>query len=337
MVFSQTSHLLVIMKLLVTGGAGFIGSNFTRYWLARYPDDQIVILDALTYAGDKANLKGVDASRVTFIRGNINNVEAVRFAMNEVDVVVHFAAESHVDRSIIDPQVFLTTNILGTQTLLEEVRRREGQIIRFHHVSTDETFGALDLSDQRRFNEATPYAPRSPYAASKAASDHMVRAYWHTYGVPVTISNCSNNYGPYQHPEKFLPTIIASALFDRQIPIYGDGLYVRDWIHVEDHCRGIEAVIMHGRPGETYCLGGDAERTNLEICRQILGLLAKPLSLISHIKDRPGHDRRYAIDSSKSKRELGWEPRWRFEDGIKDTVGWYRVNQALWLNRLNQE
>lgn len=321
---------------MVTGGAGFIGSNFVRYWLAHHPDDQVVVLDSLTYAGDKANLKGLDASRVSFVRGSINASAAVAFAMSDADVVVHFAAESHVDRSIASSSLFLQTNVLGTQVLLDEARRRDGQIIRFHHVSTDEVYGSLDLSDSRRFNENTPYAPRSPYAASKAASDHLVRAYFNTYGVPTTITNCSNNYGPYQHPEKFMPTVIASALFDRPIPIYGDGLYVRDWMHVEDHCRGIEAAIIHGRPGESYCLGGNAERTNLEICRTVLGLLGKPLSLVKHVTDRPGHDRRYAIDSSKAERELGWKPRWKFEDGIKETIGWFRVNQNLWLPRLNK-
>lgn len=324
------------MKILVTGGAGFIGSNFVRYWLAHHDDASIVVLDALTYAGSKANLKGVDAKRVAFIRGDITNPAAVKFAMNDIDVVVHFAAESHVDRSIADSQIFLKTNILGTQTLLEEARRRDGQIVRFHHISTDEVFGALSLLESRKFDEATAYAPKSPYAASKAASDHLVRAYFNTYGLPITITNCSNNYGPYQHPEKFIPTAIASALFDKPIPVYGDGLYTRDWIHVEDHCRGIEAAILHGRVGETYCLGGDAERTNLEICRGVLALLGKPPSLISHVKDRLGHDRRYAIDSSKAKRELGWEPRWKFEDGLKETVGWYRMNQTLWLPRLKQ-
>ena len=324
------------MKILVTGGAGFIGSNFVRYWLARHDDASIVVLDSLTYAGDKANLKGLDAKRAAFIRGDITNAAAVKFAMNDVNVVVHFAAASHVDRSIADAQVFLRTNILGTHTLLEEARRREGQIIRFHHISTDEVFGALSLSESRKFDETTAYAPKSPYAASKAAADHLVRAYFNTYGLPVTITNCSNNYGPYQHPEKFIPTAIAAALFDEPIPVYGDGLYTRDWIHVEDHCRGIEAAILHGRVGETYCLGGGAERTNLEICRGILSLLGKPPSLVSHVKDRLGHDRRYAIDSSKAKRELGWEPRWKFEEGLKETVSWYRLNQALWLPRLKQ-
>jgi dTDP-glucose 4,6-dehydratase len=324
------------MKLLVTGGAGFIGSNFVRYWLRRHPEDKIVILDSLTYAGDKGNLKGVDAARVSFIRGDITNRRAVKFAMTDVDIVVHFAAETHVDRSIKESQIFLKTNILGTHVLLEEARAREGQIIRFHHISTDEVYGALTLTDQQLFSETTPYSPHSPYSASKASADHLVRAFFSTYGVPATITSCSNNYGPYQHPEKFIPTAINAAIFGRPIPVYGDGLYVRDWIHVEDHCRGIEATILNGRPGETYCLGGNAERSNLEISRMVLSILGKPASLISHVKDRPGHDRRYAVNCSKAKRELEWEPRWSFEDGLKDTVGWYRVNQALWLKRLDK-
>jgi dTDP-glucose 4,6-dehydratase len=325
------------MRLLVTGGAGFIGSNFVRYWLAHHIDDHVVVLDSLTYAGDKENLKGVDVSRVSFIRGDICNAAAVKFAMNDIDVVVHFAAETHVDRSIADSQVFLKTNILGTHTLLEETRRREGQIVHFHHVSTDEVFGALEISDGRRFSETTPFSPMSPYAASKAASDHLVRAYFNTYGLPATITNCSNNYGPYQHPEKLIPTAIIAAISGNPIPVYGDGLYVRDWLHVEDHCRGIEAAILHGKSGETYCLGGDAERSNLEICRTVLSILGKAPDMIAHVKDRPGHDRRYAIDSSKAKRELGWQPRWRFDEGLKETVGWYRINQALWLKRLKQK
>lgn len=322
------------MKLLVTGGAGFIGANFVRYWLDHHAEDRVVILDALTYAGNKANLKGLDNTRVDFIRGSICSRPAVEFAMKDVDVVVNFAAETHVDRSIVSSGIFIQTNVGGTHALLEEARKRDGQIVRFHHVSTDEVYGSLDLTDRRRFSEITPYAPRSPYAASKAASDHLVRAYWNTYGVPATITNCSNNYGPYQHPEKFLPKVIASAIFGRPIPIYGDGLYVRDWMHVEDHCRGIEAAIMHGRPGESYCLGADSEQTNLEICRQVLGLLGKPLSLVKHTDDRPGHDRRYAIDSSKAERELGWKARWKFADGLKEMIGWFRINQKLWLPRL---
>jgi dTDP-glucose 4,6-dehydratase len=322
------------MKLLVTGGAGFIGANFIRYWLSRHLDDQVVVLDSLTYAGDKANLKGVDATRVTFVRGSITSAAAVSFAMNEADVVVHFAAESHVDRSINDPQLFLSTNVLGTHTLLEEARLRGAQLIRFHHVSTDEVFGPLELNEARKFNESTPFAPRSPYAASKAASDHLCRAYFATYGVPVTLTNCSNNYGPYQHPEKFIPTAIAAALDNRNVPVYGDGLYTRDWIHVEDHCRGIEAAILNGAIGETYCLGGGEERTNLQIARQILGLLGKKTDLVSHVADRPGHDRRYAIDSTKANRELGWSPRRSFDEGLKETVNWYRLNQLLWEKRL---
>jgi dTDP-glucose 4,6-dehydratase len=322
------------MKLLVTGGAGFIGSNFVRFWLARHPDDRIVILDALTYAGDKANLKGVDASRVSFVRGNIANPAAVSFAMAEADIVVHFAAESHVDRSIADPGIFLKTNVIGTHVLLEEARCRGNQIVRFHHVSTDEVYGALELEDPRKFDESWPYAPRSPYAASKAGSDHLCRAYFTTYGLPITITNCSNNYGPFQHPEKFIPSAIAAVLAGSKIALYGDGLYTRDWMHVEDHCRGIEAAIMGGMPGETYCLSGSAERTNLQIARKVLSLLGKPADWISHVADRPGHDRRYALASSKAERELGWSPRRDFEEGIKETVNWYKLNRPLWEKRL---
>ncbi|KAA0206984.1 dTDP-glucose 4,6-dehydratase [Candidatus Uhrbacteria bacterium] len=318
------------MKLLVTGGAGFIGSNFIRYRLANHPNDVIVNLDALTYAGNPENIRGLDPDRHLFIHGDICDADVVHRAMEGVDTVVHFAAESHVDRSIKGSRVFLETNALGTQTLLEETLRREGQIKRFHHISTDEVFGSLALNSRKRFNESTPYDPRSPYSASKAASDHLVRAYYHTHNVPVTISNCSNNYGPYHFPEKLIPLMIVNALRDLPLPVYGDGKYIRDWIHVEDHCRGVEAVLMKGKIGETYCLGGNAERANIDVVKMILKELDKPESLIQFVKDRKGHDRRYAIDSTKAKNELGWEPTRTFEEGLKETVEWFKQNQRWW-------
>ncbi len=318
------------MKLLVTGGAGFIGSNFIRYWLEQHPEDDIVNLDALTYAGNLANLKGIDESRYSFVHGDIRNTEYVSRAMEGVDVVVHFAAESHVDRSIDGGRVFLETNVIGTFNLLEEVRRREKQIKRFHHISTDEVFGSLELDGPEKFDENSKYDPRSPYSASKAASDHLVRAFCHTHDLPFTISNCSNNYGPYHHPEKLIPLMITHALQDKSLPVYGDGLNVRDWIHVTDHCRGIEAILEKGRVGETYCLGGDSEVPNIEVVKAILRHLDKPETLISFVEDRKGHDRRYAIDSAKARRELGWQPQYTFETGLKHTVEWFLANRDWW-------
>jgi dTDP-glucose 4,6-dehydratase len=316
------------MKLLVTGGAGFIGSNFVRYWLARHREDSIVNLDALTYAGNPENVRGLDPDRHIFIHGDIRNPEHVEKAMKDAETVIHFAAESHVDRSIEGSRVFLETNVLGTHVLLEQALRRG--VKRFHHVSTDEVFGALDLDEKRRFDETTPYDPRSPYSASKAASDHLVRSYFHTHHLPITISNCSNNYGPYHFPEKLIPLMITNALRDIPLPVYGDGKNVRDWIHVEDHCAGIEAVLMKGGVGETYCLGGNAERANIDVVKQILKSLGKDESLIKYVEDRKGHDRRYAIDSSKAKRELGWEPKKTFEQGLDETITWFKANEAWW-------
>jgi dTDP-glucose 4,6-dehydratase len=318
------------MRLLVTGGAGFIGSNFVRYWIANHPRDIVVNLDALTYAGNPENIRGLDPDRHVFIHGNICDADAVHRAMDGVETVVHFAAESHVDRSIKHSRVFLETNVLGTQTLLEEMLQRGAQIKRFHHISTDEVFGSLALNSRKRFIESTPYDPRSPYSASKAASDHLVRAYYHTHNVPITISNCSNNYGPYHFPEKLIPLIIVNALRDLPLPVYGDGKYIRDWIHVEDHCRGIEAVLQKGTIGETYCLGGNAERSNIDVVKMILKELDKPESLIQFVKDRKGHDRRYAIDSKKAKEELGWTPTKTFDEGLKETIGWFKNNEAWW-------
>ena len=317
------------MKLLVTGGAGFIGSNFILYWLKNHTEDNVVNFDLLTYAGNLENLRAVENNpRYSFIKGDITNRHQVFEAVKEVDAIIHFAAESHVDRSIMDPSAFVKTNILGTQILLDAAREYDK---RFHHVSTDEVFGALKPNDAP-FNENTPYNPHSPYAASKAASDHLARAYAHTYKLAVTISNCSNNYGPYQFPEKIIPLFISNLMEDIKVPVYGDGMQVRDWIYVEDHCHGIDAIIQKGRIGETYCLGGDSETSNIELTKMLIKLLGKDESYIEHVKDRPGHDRRYAIDFSKAKSEFGWEPLVSFEDGLKKTVEWYQKNQE-WVER----
>lgn len=316
------------MKLLVTGGAGFIGSNFIHYILKKYPDYQIVNLDLLTYAGNLENLKEVENHpNYKFVRGDISDAKLVDDLMKEMDVIVHFAAESHVDRSILDSGAFVRTNVIGTHTLLEAARLNGGK--RFHHVSTDEVFGSLE-PDNPKFNEKTPYDPRSPYSASKAASDHLVRAYFHTYGLPVTISNCSNNYGAYHFPEKFIPLAITNLLEGKKVPLYGDGMNVRDWLFVEDHCEAIDLIIHQGRIGETYCVGGNSEKTNKEITHKILGLLGKGDEMIEFVQDRPGHDKRYAIDFAKIKNELGWEPKTSFEEGIGKTVDWYRNNQDWW-------
>lgn len=317
------------MKLLITGGAGFIGSNFIRYWLNTYTDDEIVNLDALTYAGNLENLKEFEHdSRYRFVKGDICDRELVFGLVKDVDIVVHFAAESHVDRSIMDPSAFIRTNVLGTQTVLDAVREYKK---RFHHISTDEVFGALKPNDPP-FTEKTPYDPRSPYSASKAASDHLVRAYYHTYGIEMTISNCSNNYGPYMFPEKIIPLFISNLMEGKKVPVYGDGQQVRDWIHVSDHARGIDMIIKHGKIGETYCLGGDAEMANLDLTKTLLRLMDKDESYIEYVTDRPGHDRRYAIDFSKAKSELGWEPQVKFEDGLREMIDWYQENQE-WVQR----
>ena len=313
--------------LLVTGGAGFIGANFVRYWSQNHPEDKIRILDALTYAGNLQNLDGIDCE---FIHGDICDPETVHKAFEDIDIVVHFAAETHVDRSITGSLPFVQTNLIGTLTLLEETKKRGDQIKRFHHISTDEVFGALELDTKTLFSETTPYDPRSPYSASKAGADHLVRSYYHTHHLPITISNCSNNYGPYHFPEKLIPLMIIQAIHDEPLPVYGDGLNVRDWIHVEDHCRGIEAILEKGVIGETYCLGGNAERPNIEVVKLVLQYLDKPESLIAYVEDRKGHDRRYAIDSSKAKRELDWEPNKTFEEGLKATVQWYLNHKDWW-------
>ena len=318
------------MKLLVTGGAGFIGSNFILYWLKNHPEDKIVNFDGLTYAGNLENLTSVENNpNYKFVKGNIVQFNEVDAVMAGVDTVVHFAAESHVDRSILGPQPFVLSNVLGTQVLLDVARRHS--VKRFHHISTDEVFGELELGDPNKFNERTNYDPRSPYAASKAGSDHLVRSCFYTYNLPITITNCSNNFGPYQFPEKIIPLAITNLLEGKKIPIYGDGLYVRDWLYVEDHIRAIEAVLERGKVGETYLVGGLTEDVpNIEVARKIVRLLGKNKDDIEFVKDRPGHDRRYAVDWSKIKNELGWEPQYDFDTWLEKTVEWYKENQSWW-------
>lgn len=316
------------MKLLITGGAGFIGSNFVLYMLKQYPEYRIINVDALTYAGNFENLKSIESNpNHTFVKADITDEKAINdlFSQN-IDIVVNFAAESHVDRSILEPDIFVRTNVLGTQVLLDAARKHN--IRKFVQVSTDEVYGTL--TETGLFSETTPLAPNSPYSASKAGGDLLVRAYHETFGLPVNITRCSNNYGPYQFPEKLIPLMISKALADVPLPVYGDGLYIRDWLYVEDHCRAIDLVIHQGRNGEVYNIGGNNERTNLQIVRTILQELGKPESLISHVKDRPGHDRRYGIDSTKMRAELGWRPKYSFETGIKETIRWYLDNKDWW-------
>ncbi|MBI2551602.1 dTDP-glucose 4,6-dehydratase [Candidatus Uhrbacteria bacterium] len=318
------------MKLLVTGGCGFIGSNFIRYWLSHHPDDHVTNLDALTYAGNPENLIDYkEDARYRLVKGDICDRDIVFDLMKDCDAVIHFAAESHVDRSVLDASAFVRTNVRGTVTLLDAAKEYQR---RFHHVSTDEVFGHLKKDDPP-FNESTPYAPRSPYSASKAASDHFVRAYYQTHGVAVTISNCSNNYGPYIFPEKLIPLFITNLLEGKKVPVYGDGAQVRDWLYVEDHCRGIESILLKGRIGETYCLGGkDSEVTNLALTKMLIRLLGKDESSIEFVKDRPGHDFRYSIDYTKAKKELGWEPAVSLEDGLRMTIEWFKAH-ADWVAR----
>lgn len=314
-------------KILVTGGAGFIGSNFIRYMLRDHPY-HIINLDALTYCGNLENLRGVeDDPRYTFVKGSITDRKLVDGIITDVDAVINFAAESHVDRSIEDPGIFIRTNVLGTQTLLEASRKHG--VERFIQISTDEVYGSLEKG---YFTEETPLAPNSPYSASKASADLMVRAYHRTYGLPVNITRCSNNYGPYQFPEKLIPLMITNALENKPLPVYGDGLNVRDWIHVLDHCRAVDLVLHRGRAGEVYNIGGNSERRNIEIVELILRELGRDESLIRFVEDRPGHDRRYAIDASKIRNELGWKPLYSFEEGIRETIRWYIDNRDWWEN-----
>ena len=322
------------MKILVTGGAGFIGSNFISYILKTHPDHRVVNLDALTYAGNLENLRAVaeaegsgPSARYQFVKGDIRDVQLVdRIVADGVEAIINFAAESHVDRSIDNAGIFIETNVLGTQVLLDAALRH--QVQRYVQISTDEVYGSLGPTG--KFTESTPIAPNSPYSASKAGADLLVRSYYETFKLPALITRCSNNYGPYQFPEKLIPLFITNALSDQQLPLYGDGLNVRDWIHVEDHCAAIDCVLHRGTPGEVYNIGGNCEKTNREITRIILQELDKPESLIRFVKDRPGHDRRYAIDCTKIMRELGWAQNYNFQTGMQETVTWYSHNREWW-------
>ena len=317
------------MKIFVTGGAGFIGSNFIRYWLNKYPNDKIICFDKLTYAGHLSSTKDFSKNKnYKFVSGDICDPDAVQKAMKNVDLVVHFAAESHVDRSVLDPQVFIKTNVLGTAVLLDAALKNN--VKHFHHVSTDEVFGALPLG-KGKFSEETRYDPHSPYAASKASSDHLVRAYHDTYGLPITITNCANNFGPYHDPEKLFPRFITDLIDDEPVTIYGDGKYVRDWLYVEDHCRAIDLVIKKGKVGETYLVGSMIkEVNNLEIAKKLLKIFNKDDSYMKFVKDRPGHDRRYAINWTKINTELGWKPKYDLDTWLLKTVEWYKDNEWWW-------
>ncbi|MFF2091722.1 dTDP-glucose 4,6-dehydratase [Paenibacillus sp. NPDC058174] len=320
------------MKILITGGAGFIGSNFVLYMIEKYPDYQIINVDALTYAGNLENLRAIEHhANYTFVKADIADRVALEplFENGDIDAVLNFAAESHVDRSILHPEIFVQTNILGTQTLLD--LSKQYNINKFVQVSTDEVYGTL--GDTGLFTEETALAPNSPYSASKAGADLLVRAYHETFGLPINITRCSNNYGPYQFPEKLIPLMIQNALQDKPLPVYGDGLNVRDWLYVEDHCSAIDLVLHNGRNGEVYNVGGNNERTNVHVVKTILEELGKPDTLITYVKDRLGHDRRYAIDADKIRNELGWQPQYPYENGIKETIRWY-LNNTEWMEQV---
>ncbi|MEC3333278.1 dTDP-glucose 4,6-dehydratase [Bacillus cereus] len=324
------------MKVLVTGGAGFIGSNFVRYMVKKYPEYNIVNLDSLTYAGNLENLKDIEElSNYKFVKGDIADRQFINqlFKEEKFDYVLNFAAESHVDRSITNPDIFIQTNIQGTQVLLDAAKNAE--VKKYLQVSTDEVYGTL--GETGYFTEETPLASNSPYSSSKAGADLLVRAYHETFGLPVNITRCSNNYGPFHFPEKLIPLMIINALNDKQLPVYGDGLNVRDWLHVEDHCQAIDLVLHKGKNGEVYNVGGNNERTNIEIVKTILKALDKPESLIKYVTDRPGHDRRYAIDATKLCEELGWSPKYNFDTGIEQTIKWYLENQDWWKNIISGE
>ncbi len=317
------------MRMLVTGAAGFIGSNFVHHWVSEHPDDRVVAFDLLTYAGNRANLDDLDG-RVEFVQGDIADEKEVTHALGEfqVDTIVNFAAESHNSLAVLEPTRFFRTNVLGTQTLLEAARTLRLQ--RFHHVSTCEVYGDMALDDPTAFTEESPYRPRTPYNASKAAADHVVRAYFETYGVPVTISNCSNNYGPFQFPEKVVPLFVTNALDDRALPMYASTQNRREWLHVADHCRAIERILLKGRIGETYNVGSGDEESIEDIADRVLALTGKPSSLKKIVPDRPGHDRRYLLDSTKIRRELGWAPTIEFDHGLAETVDWYKSHRSWW-------
>lgn len=327
------------MKLLVTGGAGFIGCNFIHYWLQRYPDDSIINIDLLTYAGNLNNLADVSEThpdRYTFVHGDIGDYDCVDalVAEHRPAVIVNFAAESHNSRAVLNPRLFFDTNVMGTQMLLELARKYK--VSRFHHISTCEVYGDLALDSPVKFTENHPYSPRTPYNASKAAADHAVRAYFETYGLPVTISNCSNNYGAYQHPEKVIPLFTTHALDDKPLPLYRNSLNRREWLAVSDHCRAIDLIIGNGKIGETYNIGSGVEQSVEEIADGVLAALGKPRSLKTYVPDRPGHDRRYLLDSSKIRRELDWEPQIDFQSGLKETTQWYAQNRDWWTEILEQ-
>jgi dTDP-glucose 4,6-dehydratase len=317
------------VRILVTGGAGFIGANFVRYWLDEHPDDRLVVYDLLTYAGNRASLAGVE-ERIAFVQGDIGDAELVARVLTDepVDAIVNFAAESHNSLAVLDPARFFRTNVLGTQTLLDAARAVG--VGRFHHVSTCEVYGDLPLDSDEAFTEESPYRPRTPYNASKAGADHAVRAYFETYGLPVTITNCSNNYGPYQFPEKVIPLFATNALDDEPLPMYASTQNRREWLHVVDHCRAIDLVLREGRPGETYNVGSRLEASIEELADRILAVLGKPSSLKTIVPDRPGHDRRYLLDATKIERELGWRPAVDFDAGLEETVRWYADNRDWW-------
>lgn len=316
-------------SLLVTGGLGFIGSHFLRWWHERHTHDKLVNLDAETYAANRARVADLESSkRYRFVRGDVTDAALVRRLLADADYLVHFAAESHVDRSIADPSTFVRTNVMGTQVLLEAALGAD--LRRFHHVSTDEVYGSLSLAEATRFSEQSPYNPRSPYAATKAAADHLVRAYSNTYGLNATITNGSNNFGPYQHPEKFVPRLITRSLLGKSLPVYGDGKNVRDWLEVEDYCSAIEQVLLKGGAGETYCVGGGSERSNLDVARSVARLTGRDGSAIVFVPDRPGHDLRYALDTAKIRREFGWAPAQAFEPRLAATVEWYKAHRTWW-------
>ncbi len=326
--YQEREHMSDPKNILITGAAGFIGSNFA-HWVAEHePDVRMVVLDALTYAGNKDNLAGIPEGRLEFVHGDICDAPLVDELASRVDAIVHFAAESHNDNSIADPAPFVRTNVQGTYTLLEAARKHD---LRFHHISTDEVYGDLALDDPARFTEETPYRPSSPYSSTKASSDMLVRAWHRTYGIDATISNCSNNYGPRQHIEKFIPRQITSILSGIRPKLYGDGLNVRDWIHTEDHSSAVWAILTGGRAGETYLIGADGERNNLEVLSAILEAMGQAPDAFDWVRDRPGHDRRYAIDPSKLRRELGWEPiHTSFAEGLAETIAWYDSNRSWW-------